>query len=252
MGNLSLTAPCHRGCPEDTAGTPILQPAGFLAALDFLERARVVQLRLLGGEPMLHPDFAWMLTRALERGFSVLVYSGGLIPHAILRKLERLPPEKVTVLVNVAVPGEAPPCDLSRQTLVFSRLGLRALPSLEILSPSLRLDFLLELIDRHGLARGVRLGLAFLGKSGSDVVLPSRPHTEVGRRIVAFAQRARQLGVKVELHRGGRPCLFPPDTLRDMGISPLDVEHSSGPILDILPDGQVIVEQLLPSARPCA
>src|SRR5262249_44580920 len=97
-------------------------PSAFLDALDLLQRRGVSQLRLLGGEPTRHPDFPWMLTRAIERGFSVLVHSSGVVPHAVLKKLERLPPDKVTLLLNVVIPGEAWPHELDRQQGLFTRL----------------------------------------------------------------------------------------------------------------------------------
>jgi hypothetical protein len=189
-------------------------PSAFLDALDFLQRRGVEQLRLLGGDPTRHPDFPWMLTRALERGFSVLVQSSGLISHAVLKKLERLPPEKVTLLLSVLVPGEAWPHELDRQFALFTRLGPRVLPGINLLFPSLKLDFALGWIEHYGLARRVRLEL--------------RPYVEgeqqdLARLLAEFVRRASDRGVRLELDSDGVP------------------------ILDVLPDGKVIA--CLPLSR---
>jgi hypothetical protein len=182
-------------------------PSAFLEALDDLKRLGLTQLRLLGGEPTRHPDFAWMLTRALERGFSVLVRSAGLVPHAVLKRLERLTPDQVTLLLPVVIPGEVWPHQLEQQAQLFSRLGPRVLTGINLLFPSVKLDYVLDWIDRYALSRRVRLELRPLGDDD--------PHG-AARLVGDFARRAAARGVRLELDSDG------------------------GPALDLLPDGKVI------------
>jgi hypothetical protein len=188
-------------------------PSAFLEALDDLKRLGLTQLLLLGGEPTRHPDFAWMLTRALERGFSVLVRSAGLVPHAVLKKLERLTPEQVTLLLPVVIPGEVWPHQLEQQAQLFGRLGPRVLPGINLLFPSVKLDYALDWIDRYELSRRVRLELRPLGDD------------DPARLVGDCARRAAARGVRLELDSDG------------------------GPALDLLPDGKVI---LTGRCRPAA
>lgn len=181
-------------------------PAAFLEALDQLQHLGLSQLRLLGGEPTRHPDFVWMLTRALERGFSVLVRSAGLVPHAVVKKLERLTPEQVTLLLPVVIPGEVWPHQLEQQAQLFSRLGPRVLPGINLLFPAVKLDFVLDRIDRYALARRVRLEPRPLADEA--------PHG-AARLISELARRASTRGVRLEL--------------------------DGDPALDLLPDGKVVL-----------
>ncbi len=162
-----------------------LPPAAFLDALDSLQQAGVRELRLLDGEPARHPDFAWMLTRALERGFRLLIATTGRMPHAILKKIERLPPEAVRVLVHAAVPGESSPAERERQVNLFRRLGPRVLLAVWTHSPSAPLGFVLDLIERYGLDRQVRIEMA-----------PGLVEEDLQDRLAALAAA----GVRVELH----------------------------------------------------
>ena len=183
MANLSLATCCsHDGPSADT-----LDPATFLQTLDHLQHQGVRELRLLHGEPALHPDFAWMLTRAIERGFHLLVATTGRMPNAILRKLERLPPDVARVLVHVALPGESSPAERERQVNLFRRLGSRVLLSVELHSAPIRFDYLLDCIERYGLMRRVRLEVADL----TAVAGPWLAEAEAAGVIVALERLAQ-------------------------------------------------------------
>jgi hypothetical protein len=211
MANLSLTARCTpcsllESPNANRPALPALTPASFLDALDRLQRAGLRELRLLCGEPALHPDFAWMLTRAAERGFRLLVATYGRMPYAILRKLERLPPDSAMLLVRVAVPGESSPAERARQVNLYHRLGPRVVPCLEVLSPSAPFALLLELIAAHGLARRARLELVADSPEVGDCLRPT-DRAEIDGRIRAFAREAWAAGVEVELGCGFVPCM---------------------------------------------
>lgn len=189
-------------------------PTAFLDALHRLQQHGISQLYLRGGEPTQHPDFAWMLTRALERGFSLLVHSSGLIPHAVVRKLERLPPEQVALICPAVIPGEVWPHQLTQQFHLFTRLGPRIVPAINLLFPSVKLDFVLDWIDQYHLARRVIVELRPLIE---DETL------ELAQLINDFTRRALLRRIRLELDRENRPGL------------------------DLLPDGRVVPRGFLSS-----
>ena len=64
MANLSITNTCNKKCvycfASDTLGEygkTHMNITVFEKALEYLERSNLGQIRLLGGEPSLHPDF---------------------------------------------------------------------------------------------------------------------------------------------------------------------------------------------------
>jgi hypothetical protein len=168
------------------------EPATFLDALDQFQHAGIEEVRLVGGEPLLHPDFLWMLRRVLERGFSVRVSTGGLIPYAVCKRLEQIPADQLTVLVHLATPGEASPAALERQSAAFMRLGARIQLAMKLQPPALIApEVLLEPIARFGLKRRVWFGLL-------------RPlEVNFRRQVAVLIQTLRTAGVLIEMERDG-------------------------------------------------
>lgn len=249
MANLSLTATCNRTCSfcfatdamEAHAPSEKYMPLEDVdAALDFLLRSKIPEARLLGGEPTLHPQFDTIVDRVLARGLRLLVFSGGIIPEKALVRLERIPPSLLTVLLNVVPPDTGRPHEIARQEDVMRRLGHRLILGVTIDSPSVRLEFLLDLIERHGLGPVVRLGLGHPTLGGSNTSLHPRQYPEVGRRVARFGMLARERGVRLEFDCGWVPCMFPEGVLAAWGTGFDEVGLRCSPILDLMPDGQVI------------
>lgn len=192
MANVSLTASAPRTCLSCAGGEAFtLEPSTFLQTLDVLQREGKSQVRLMHGEPAAHPDFAWMLTRALERGFRVVLSTTGTMPYAIQKKIERLPADRVQVLVRISDVGESSLRE--RQLALFTRLRSRVLLGLQIDGPRIACEVLLDLIERHDLARCIYLERGEPGWAED--------------RLTDFALQARAAGVALELGCGFVACL---------------------------------------------
>jgi cyclic pyranopterin phosphate synthase len=111
---------------------------------------------------------------------------------------------------------------------------------LNIHTPAVQLDFLLDLIQEFSLSPCLRLGLAHPCLDGTNHFLHPRHYPEVGRRVAAFAGRAHQSGVNLEFDCGFVPCMFPPGSWEAGGEAAADLGRRCNPILDVLPDGQVL------------
>ena len=239
MANISVTTACNRDCSYCFARGARRAAAGhmsaetFKKALDFLARSGIEDARLLGGEPTLHPDFARLAEMALGRGFRVRVFSNGRMPEAALEWLENQPEERVAVLINFA-PDDPP----SAATL--RRLGKRANLGLNIDNPAVDPAFLLGAVREHGVVPHVRLGLAHPMAEGGNRFLDPRRYRAVGRRVAHFFEAARQAGVEAGCDCGFVPCMFPCGFLEAMGTAAGDIGTRCSPVLDILPDGQVV------------
>ena len=169
MANLSITTRCNQACdycfargalsrlvPEQTD----MSLETFDKALDFLERSGIDQVRLLGGEPTLHPAFDELLDRSLARFRHVMVFSNGKPGPDVLARLESIPPDRLTVLINATAFAGADSAALQVRRQCLDRLGQRVMLGLNVYRPDVEPEFLLDLIDACGLIRGVRLGLA--------------------------------------------------------------------------------------------
>jgi len=249
MANISLISTCNRSCSycfaADTMNRPGADNSGvsleqFEQSLDFLQQSGIPEARLLGGEPTIHPRFVEIVDRVQARGMQLLVFSGGMIPKSALDRLAEIPASDLRVLLNVAIEGVAPPAEILRQREVFRRLGDRVALGINIYSPSIKLGFLLDLIEEFGLAKVVRMGLAHPILDGDNEYLHPRYFDEVGRQVADFASAAAQRNVQLDFDCGWVPCMFPEGSLAALGITPNEVGLRCNPILDILPNGQVI------------
>ncbi len=249
MTNLSITSVCNRGCKYCFAMETLDELAReelhmsmevFERALDYVERSGMEEVRLLGGEPTVHPRFCEMVDRVLERGLNLLVFSGGIIPKRVLEHLEQVPEERLTILMNVAVAGEDRQSEVDRQPETLRCLGSRIVLGLNIHSPSVKLDFLLEMIEEYRLQRTIRLGIAHPILGGDNRYLHPRHYPEVGFRVAEFALRCREVGVQIDFDCGWVPCMFPEGALEELEITPHDVGLRCSPILDVLANGEAI------------
>ena len=127
-----------------------------------------------------------------------------------------------------------------RQALTLRRLGNRVTLGFNIQSPAFDPAFLLDLIREFGLAPSIRFGLAHPIADGSNRFLHPVQYQAVGTRLARFLEAARAAGVEPSFDCGFVPCMFPPGFLEALGPAAADIGTRCSPILDILPDGQVI------------
>jgi radical SAM protein with 4Fe4S-binding SPASM domain len=248
MANLSITTLCNQTCrycfaraafDEQRSKVTHVSALTFQKALDFLKRSGIEDARLLGGEPTQHPDFIQMADMVQERGLRPLVFSNGLMPEATIRYLEEAP-DSFSVLINITAFEESSQEKRKLQTSVLRRLGSRVSLGMNIDDPMVQYDFVLELFERFNLARIVRLGLAHPSLRGNNHFLHPRYYAEAGSRLARFAAHAREGGVELKLDCGFVACMFSPEELEALGDAVEHVGSRCNPILDILPDGEVV------------
>lgn len=247
MPNISITRRCRRDCAfcfaahERSRGAVVdMTPAVYEDALAFLERSQVADVRMMGGEPTEHPTFTEFVCRALERGLRPTIFTGGLMPDEALDYLSGVPAERVTVVLNSAVSGRDPDVWIRAQERVCSRLGARVEPGITLDTPALRPDFLLDLIERHGLRPRVRLGISHPIWGGRNRSLHARGARAVGSALEPFVRMAGAAGVGVDLDCGFTPCMFSPEFLETHPVLADSVGMRCNTIVDLLPEGDAI------------
>jgi len=155
------------------------------------------------------------------------------MPEPALRCLESHPPERVAVLINIQEDGPG-------TNGVLARLGNRAGLGFNIHTPAFEIAFLLRLIREHGLSPQVRFGLAHPAADGTNTFLHPRYYQAVGTRLAGFLEPLRSAGVEPSFDCGFAPCMFPPGFLDALGPAAAGIGSCCSPVLDILPDGQVV------------
>jgi len=247
MANISITTECNRRCKycfaedsqSDTA-IKVMSREIFLAAIEYLKRSKIRQLRLLGGEPTLHPDFAWMIGVAEREGFQLMIFSNGLINNHILKRLKRLNPEKLTILLNTIHPLENDSIGIKKQQNTMNELGKRVMAGINIYRRKMELDYLLDYVTKFDLKREIRIGISHTVLSRNNVFLHPKFYQQVGLDILDFIKKAKEQDISIGFDCGFVPCMFPEKSFEFLGNMMNKTGVCCNPNLDLLPDGNFI------------
>jgi MoaA/NifB/PqqE/SkfB family radical SAM enzyme len=210
------------------------------ARLDFLDRSGVDYVRLLGGEPTLHPRFVKLVRHGRAAGKKIMVFTNGRMPAPALACLEALPVEACTVLVNVHDPAAVPAGVGVQQRDTLRRLGVRARLSYNIHRTNFEPGFLLDLIAETGCHPLVRVGMAQPSLSGANRYIHPRQYRAVATRLAPFGLEAAAAGVRVDFDCGFVRCMFSDAELSDLRAAGVGCEWRCNPILDVDLEGNVL------------
>ena len=252
MANLLISRVCNGECAycfaveylheaaSDQAGRFISLDA-FEQRLDWLESSAIRQVRLLGGEPTLHPQFPALLARVTARQKPLLLFTHGWMPEQALQALEALPAEACRVIVNLnaRLPGGNADENEARRRRVLERLGGRAQPGYNISQRKLHLEALIPLILETGCRKAIRLGLAQPTLGGTNAHLLPKHYRQVGAQIASFAEAAAEAGIVLEFDCGFVRCMFSESELETLHAAHADVGWRCNPVLDVDLDGRV-------------
>jgi hypothetical protein len=253
VANLVISNVCNLSCSycfardylegqERKRGENFITLEDFNQRLDFLERSGIEDVRLIGGEPGLHPDFAALIEQAAKRLPKLVVFTNGLLGEAALQALEVLPPERLTVLVNLSAAGRSGKLserEQERRGIALQRLGKRAIAAGTISSVDFDFDPFIPLILENDCQKSLRLGIAQPAMAGQNAFLHPRQYPAVGGRIASFATRAAQAGIRVEFDCGFVRCMFSKPDQEKLAAAGAYTEYRCSPVLDIDLEGQI-------------
>jgi MoaA/NifB/PqqE/SkfB family radical SAM enzyme len=214
MANISLTRRCRRHCSYCFAKHELsrdaetdMRPETFEAALEFLQRSGIPEARLLGGEPTEHPLFEDYIAMALERGFRVLVFSGGIIPRRVVAYMAKLSTAKVSMILNTANPNDSPESLVNRQLEICRTLGDKVMLGINIRSANENPAYALEWVKTYALARTVRVGIAnpIWGATNDFFRLRGPRPIPVFEQLFAMGA---EMGIDIGFDCGFTPCMF--------------------------------------------
>lgn len=240
MGNILLTNYCNRRCPYCFAQQRVVHGGGQAIsaenlgkALEFLKRSSLTSVGLLGGEPTLHPDFPEVLDRVLSYGFHVKLFTNGMMPDPAVERLAKEEPGRVLTIVNVNHPDETPESEREHVAATLEVLGKRASLGFNIYRPDFDAAFLIDLVERYGLAPHIRIGLAQPILGGQNAYVQREEYPVVGHRLARFAERTGPKGINVGLDCGFTLCMFAPEDIGPMMYNGVTFKLLCSPVIDI-------------------
>jgi MoaA/NifB/PqqE/SkfB family radical SAM enzyme len=209
--------------------------------LEFLRRSEIAEVRFLGGEPTLHPDFPELVDRALASASEITVFSNGLMSDKALASLASVPVDRCTVVVNVNQPLEVGGNGAyGRQRYVVKRLGKRALLGFNIYRMDFQPDFLVELVAETGCTPNIRLSMAQPCLSGSNMYIHPGQYRPVALKITHFARLAAESGITLDFDCGFVRCMFSSADLETLEAAGTHIGWRCNPILDVDIEGNAI------------
>ncbi len=256
MANLAISAVCNQRCAycftvdhlERRGSEPASEtnqgymPLGDLQErLDFLSRSGIDEVRFLGGEPTLHPEFSKLVKNSLAAFKEITVFSNGLMPAKAVACLASVPADRCTVVVNLNEPsGVGRDSAYKRQRETVSLLGKRAMPGFNIYRTDFRPDFLVDFVTETGCTPNVRLSMAQPCLSGSNIFIHPSQYRTVAIKVTRFARLAAVSGITLDFDCGFVRCMFSRADLETLESAGTHVGWRCNPILDVDISGNVI------------
>ena len=245
--NILLTSVCNRACRFCFAASTMAQrssppqpryisEADFATALAFARTSGLRGIGLLGGEPSLHPRFLDLLEQSLQAGLDVTVFTNALWPADVLeRAMKRLDRESPhpTYMVNVHHPADAASSGWAAQQQFFERLGRHTALSYTVTGTD-DITFLVRTIDRYGLKRHVRLGVALPGADGPGKCLGLEDYRSLAGPIVRLADACDRRDIVLSFDCGFTLCMFETADIGKLYLAGARFSaERCGPVLDV-------------------
>ncbi len=250
MANILITNHCLRNCSfcfarsrlgqgQKVEDATFMSRADLRKVMDFLSSSGERNLRLLGGEPTLHPEFIEMVSEGLERGFHVHLFTNAMMPKAVADFLGGLPPERISLLCNVSPQAKVAAADQEKVHYALSQLGPRAQVGITLTSPNFEYDFLLDYIAQYNLRKHIRVGIAQPIVGAENTYLKTADYREAGRSIVAMAQACIKKDILIGFDCGMTLCMFSSEEIGILATCSEGLKVLCQPIVDVGPNLEI-------------
>jgi len=251
MANILLTEKCVRACPYCFAKEylkeskeNLLSWENLIYIADLLESSNEKKLSLLGGEPTLHPDFVDFVLYLHERKFKINVFTSGIISDEKLdiakEFLLKIPTERLSFVCNYNHPNTSTDNETKQIGKFLTTFSKYTSLSFNLYQQDFDFTFLVDAINKYGLQKHIRLGLAqpIPGQKNECLNL-----NEIRKIPVKFRNQLEileQNRITIGFDCGMPLCIFSNEDLgRLFKLNKGRIAFSCGLAMDIGPDMQV-------------
>jgi MoaA/NifB/PqqE/SkfB family radical SAM enzyme len=208
--------------------------------IHFFRLSGMKTMRILGGEPTIHPFFPEVVDRVLEAGFDVRVFTGGLIPKKVKNHLRSIDSRKLMLIVNMSCPSETTlPGEYDKIEATLYDLAELSMLGYTIYEPRFDASFLIDLIVQSHCRPRIRLGIGVPIVDAEHPLISPRQYKKVAQHIVRLAEQCDRHDIAMELDCGFPFCMFTPIELGYLKSWNCTTNFVCSPILDISPTLEV-------------
>jgi cyclic pyranopterin phosphate synthase len=251
MANILLTEKCTRACPycfakeylkESTEN--MLSWENLIYIADLFESSNEKHLSLLGGEPTMHPDFIDYLLYLYQRRFHVNVFTNGMMPNKILEVakefLLKIPVDNLSFVCNYNHPDISTEKETQQIHQFFETFSPYISLSFNLYKKDFDVTFLVDAINRYGLKRHIRLGLAQPIPGQKNECLTLDEVRDIAGNFRNQLELLEQNRISMGFDCGMPLCIFSNEDLgRLFKLNRGRIKFYCEPAIDIGPDMQV-------------
>lgn len=217
--NILFTNFCNRNCPYCFARgklvsgrklkTSYINLDDLKVVIDFMKRAEMTNVGVIGGEPTLHPQFEEAVSILVEEGLYVRIFSNGLITkESTLQFLKEINKNKWFMTLNVNSPEDYSKKEWSVATRTMEILKDRVKLGFNIYKLDFDADFLIGLVEKYNLKKAIRLGVANPLFSQDNEYIRLEDHKKLTPRIIGLARKCCESDISLEFDCGFTLCSF--------------------------------------------
>jgi len=260
--NIALTYFCNQKCPycfaidamsikRASAEAREMTIDNLCKIMDFMKRSRVSGFNMIGGEPTLHSRFEEIYDIISDNGFSVMIFSNGVIDKHRVGFLSKKNNLK-TILLNIRQPEEYSTKDWEKILYTCSRLNKVITLSYRVYKMDFDPEFLFDLIDEYRLKRLINWTIACPSLMRDNVYIPIEGHEKVVERMVEFSRESKKRNIQWYSDAGFILCAFAngksEELKRNVGFVP---ETNCHPAMEVAPDLRIFrCYGTVPKTRP--
>lgn len=219
----------------------ILSWENFIYLVDLVQNGGGNNISLLGGEPTLHPHFIDFIVYLLERKFQITVFTSGIMAGKYLSDLEytlgKVEENKLTFVCNLNNPERSSVSEIDKVHDFLKRLGRYVTPGFNIYHTDFDLRFIVDTVNRYGLKRFLRLGVAHPIPGVDNLHIRIDEIPQVIERLFTFMPLLERMGIGPGLDCGFPMCAFSDEQIgRLFKLNGPSFRFSCSPAVDIGPD----------------
>ncbi len=208
---------------------------------DFLQASGERHISLLGGEPLLHHDFADFVNYLSIRGFIVTVFTSGITSETRLEEYAGKlicggvgTRDGIHFVCNVNDPALSPKAEIARVKHFFEVFGKYCSLSFNIYRTDFSMDFLIDYIVDYDLRKHVRLGLAHPIPGAKNLYIPPEEFTAVRDTMMEIFPKMFEHNIVPGFDCGFPMCIFSDDDLGKLfKFTVGQMSFKCGPAIDI-------------------
>jgi cyclic pyranopterin phosphate synthase len=251
MANILLTEKCVRACPYCFAKEylkeskeNLLSWENLIYIADLFESSNEKHLALLGGEPTLHPDFIDFVLYLHQRKFHVNVFTSGIMSQKQLEAaktyLLKIPEESLSFVCNYNHPNSSSDSETQQINRFIKTFSKHISLSFNLYQKEFDFTFLVDAINKYGLKKHIRLGLAQPIPGQKNECLALEDLYGMAERLRTQFEILEENRIALGFDCGMPLCIFSNEDIgRLFKLNKGKVLFSCGPAIDIGPDMQV-------------